>query len=91
MNGMAPRTGVYQPADLTLEEILAELYKYAFPDLRCNEYNGLFWAQATMRIKVQGSEFKVRSEMKHASPKAAAAELLERVKSAVAQLGGMPK
>ncbi len=83
MNGIATRTGSYRAIDLSLEDIMAELYKVSFPDIICSEREGLFWAQATMRIKVQGAVFKVSSEHGHKTPKDAAAELLERVNNAI--------
>lgn len=87
MNAIATRTGFYAVADMAIEEILDELYTVSFPDLFCNEYNGKWHAAATMRIKVQGAEFKVRSDHKHETATSALRELLERVRSAMKQLG----
>ena len=80
------RTGVYAVADMTIEEMLDELYTVSFPRLSCQESSGTWYAQAEMRIKVQGAEFKVSSEFRHPTPTSALRELLERVRSAMKQL-----
>lgn len=82
------RTGVYTVADMTIEEMLAELYAVSFPDLYCSNRDGKWWAQSEMRIKVQGATFKITSEMNHAAPDSAIRQLLERVRAAMKQLGG---
>lgn len=81
------RTGAYVVADMTIEEILAELYSVSFPRLSCLEHSGLWYAKADMRIKVQGAEFSVASESKHPTPAGALRELLDRVRNAMKQLG----
>lgn len=81
------RTGAYAVADMTIEEMLTELYSVSFPDLLCSTGSGKWWAQAEMRIKVQGAKFKVTSEMKHDTPDSALRELLDRVRNAMKQLG----
>lgn len=87
MNGLAIRTGVYAVADMTIEEMLAELYAVSFPRLTCMELNGLWHAVAEMRIKVQGAEFTVKSDFKHETPASALRQLTERVRNAMKQLG----
>ena len=89
------RSNFREVAAMTIEEILEELYAVSFPDLFCSEYNGKWHGVATMRLKVQGAEFKIRSESKHDLPVHALRELLDRVRVAMKQMndmkGGAPK
>lgn len=86
MSALAIRTGVYAVADMTIEEMLSELFTVSFPDLFCSDRDGTWTAVATMRIKVQGAEFKVRSDHNHRTAGDALRELTERVRNAMKQL-----
>lgn len=83
---------VYQPTnprliDLSLEQLLAELGRYAFVTIFNSDNDDTWSARATMRIKTKGAEFTVQSGYKHASTKSALMALLELVQNAVTELG----
>lgn len=86
MGELQIRTGVYAVSQMTLEEMFEELYQVSFPQVYCFERNGHWYAKAEMRIKVQGAEFTVSSDMKHETIKSAVSELVERVRNAMKQL-----
>lgn len=86
MNMPVVRSNYYRVEDMTLEEMLEELYVVSFPDIHCSTSDGKWWAMAEMRIKVQGADFKVRTEMRHETPSAALRQLVERVRNAMKQL-----
>lgn len=87
-------TGVvkYAPApakhiNLTIEQLLAELDRYAFVSVRNYADDETWSATADMRIKTKGATFKVDSGFKHATAKNALAVLLELVENTMRELG----
>lgn len=83
------RSSFREVAAMTVEEMLEELYVVSFPDIHCSSSDGKWWAQSEMRIKVQGADFKIRSEMRHETPAAALRQLVDRVRVAMKQMNDM--
>lgn len=77
----------FRRVDLTIEQLLERLAKYAFVSTYNCDSDDTWSANATMRIKTKGATFKVSSGFKHPSMKAALSTLLELVENAVEELG----
>ena len=76
-----------QKVDMSIEQLLSELSKFAFVDIFNSDMNDTWSASACMRIKTKGATFKVHSGHGHASAKIALSTLLELVESTVKELG----
>lgn len=73
--------------NLSIEELLSRLGRYAFVNIHNATDDGTWSARAEMRIKTEGAEFTVRSGFGHASAKSALVTLLRLVENAVSELG----
>lgn len=72
---------------MTLEEILAELFAYSNPRLMCMDDE--WFCSAKLRVSVVGGEFEIKSDFKHATPKAAAEQCLSRVRECLQEIHKM--
>lgn len=66
---------------MSLEKVLAEIERYC-DDVTLTLHPRLKWrCYGELRIRVTGGEFKIESEIKHATALSAAQEMLERVEA----------
>lgn len=88
---MSSRIVVFEPQnarlkDLSLEQLLAELSKYAFVDIFNSDSDDTWTAISTMRIKTKGATFKISSGYNHVSAKSALTCLLELTLDAIKEM-----
>jgi hypothetical protein len=76
-----------EPAQPDLEQLLIDLTAFGRPRMFMAD-DGTWLAAIDMNTTSAGAKFEVKSDFKHTNPRDAVVQLAERVRAAVAQIGG---